>query len=51
MRLSYFSGGSSRSLMFDDEDDNQAGVNMGDVFGKKRRGSIFGQDLGNMFGN
>ena len=49
MRMSYFTGGNSRSLMFDEED-NQTEV-IGDVFGKKRRGSIFGQDLGNMFGN
>lgn len=49
MRMSYFSGASSRNMMFGDED-NQTEV-IGDVFGKKRRGSIFGQDLGNMFGN
>ena len=48
-RLSYFTDGSTRSLMFDEED-NQTEV-IGDVFGKERRGSIFGQDLGNMFGN
>lgn len=49
MRTSYFTDGSTRNMMFDDED-NQTEV-IGDVFGKKRRGSIFGQDLGNMFGN
>ena len=49
MRKSYFTDGSTRNMMFDDED-NQTEV-IGDVFGKKRRGSIFGQDLGNMFGN
>ena len=49
MRTSYFTDGSTRNMMFDDED-NQTEV-MSDVFGKKRRGSIFGQDLGNMFGN
>lgn len=49
MRMSYFTDGSTRNMMFDDED-NQTEV-IGDVFGKKRRGSIFGQDLGNMFGN
>lgn len=48
-RNSYFTGASSRNMMFDDED-NQTEV-IGDVFSKKRRGSIFGQDLGNMFGN
>lgn len=52
MRTSYFTDGSMRNMMFDDED-NQTGINAGAdiVFGKKRRGSIFGQDLGNMFGN